>query len=141
MTATPGDAGVGEAAIDVAEAVQRTAKGGLDRRFVTDIAFQRQYLLSGDAQGFHRGGVLRRVGSPDGDIGTGLRHRQGHTQAYAAVAAGDQSDLARQIEWSIRHGVTSCLYPKFRVAVPGGGRKVGIPTVRCYRQSPKETTS
>jgi hypothetical protein len=46
--------------------------------------------------------VLARA--PDADIGAGLGQRIGHAEADAAVAAGHQRDLAREIEALVGHG-------------------------------------
>jgi len=44
------------------------------------------------------GGVLFGVRPPDHEVGPGGRQPLGHAQADAAVAAGDDGDLARQVE-------------------------------------------
>src|SRR5262249_46230046 len=101
--AAAGDAGIGETAVDTAEALQRLGEAGLDRRLVADIDLERR--------GFHAVlpdrrlglGILRRVGAPDADLGASRRHGFCHAEPDAAVAAGDQRDLARQVERLVRH--------------------------------------
>jgi len=46
---------------------------------------------------------LLLAGAPDADIGAGLGHRVGHAEADAAIAAGHQRHLARQIEALVGH--------------------------------------
>ncbi len=50
--------------------------------------------------------VLVLVGAPDRDIGARLRDGVGHAEADAAIAAGDQRDLAGKIEGFVGHGVS-----------------------------------
>jgi len=47
---------------------------------------------------FDGGIVLVGVGSPDGNIGAVSGERVGHPKANPAVAAGDEGDMASEVE-------------------------------------------
>src|SRR5476649_315400 len=51
------------------------------------------------------GVVLFLARSPDADVGAGFGHGVGHAEADAAVAAGHQCHLARQIEALVGHAM------------------------------------
>ena len=93
-----------------------------------------------------RGGVLGRVGAPDGDVGAGLGHRVGHAEADAAIAAGDQRHLAGQIEWLVGHGVfasrsarrAACTARGLR-RKPGRARRCRSGRGRQWRGSPSSS--
>ena len=51
-----------------------------------------------------RGGRLGLVASDDRDRGAGFRQAPGHAEPDAAIAAGDDGDLAAEIEEFCFHG-------------------------------------
>ena len=79
----------------------------LDRLLVTDVAHDRQQLDVVAAELFDRRVVLVGVRPPDRHVGTVRSERVGHSQSDAAVAAGDQGDVAGEVEGGTggkRHG-------------------------------------
>src|SRR5829696_4213788 len=64
-----------------------------------DLAAMALQLLGGT-------GILRGVGAPDADVGAGLGKCVGHAETDAAIAAGDQRHLARQIEAFVGHATS-----------------------------------
>jgi hypothetical protein len=92
------DARVGEAGVDPAELGDGAGERLLDRLLVGDVAAQRQHALAMALELLSRRRVLRLVGAPDAEVGAARRQRLGHAEADAAVAAGDEGDLAAQVE-------------------------------------------
>ena len=89
----------------MAHDLDRLGEARLDLLLVADIDDLGMDLAAMALQLLCGGGVLRRVGAPDADVGAGLGQGVGHAEADAAVAAGDQRHLARQIEALVGHGV------------------------------------
>ncbi len=92
------DAGVVDEDVDAAEFFGDALHHGGDRRLVGDVGGDGDRL---DAARFELGGRGRRLRfiAPDHrDVGAGFRQPPGHAEANAAIAAGDDSHLAGEIE-------------------------------------------
>ena len=61
---------------------------------------------------------LGLVAADHGDGGAGLRQAARHAEPDAAIAAGDDGDLAAEIEWSCCHGVLSMKWLVSALALP-----------------------
>ena len=92
------DAGIGKAAVDPAERVERRGHRGLDRGGIADVA-DAGIDLAG-AAGHGRGGVfvLLGVAAPDRDVASGRRQRLRDAKTDAAIAAGDDGHAAGEVE-------------------------------------------
>ena len=100
------DAGIGEARVDAPEFLHRRADAVDDLFLVGHVDFPRMDLHAMRAKLLGGALVLVLVGAPDRDIGARLRDGVGHAEADAAIAAGDQRDLAGKIEGFVGHGVS-----------------------------------
>jgi hypothetical protein len=94
----PPDAGVDEARVDAPELADGLGHRRDDRLLVADVADDRVHVAADGGQLLDRGVVLGRVGAPDGDRRAALGQPLGVAEADAAVAAGDQPDVAGEIE-------------------------------------------
>ena len=63
--------------------------------FFGDVGFQ-EYRIR--AEGFEGGRGLGAVAAGDGDAGAGVTQADGHAEADAAVAAGDQGHSAGEVK-------------------------------------------
>ena len=100
---TPRDAGIGETAVKTAETGKRCGHCGLDSLAIGDVAdiglggtTVPAYLLDGCC-------VFIFVGTPDGNAGACFGDRLRHAETNAAVAAGDEGNLAAEIECFVGH--------------------------------------
>jgi len=87
----------------MAHHLHRLCEGGLDLLLVADIDdlgmdLVAVFLELGDGRV-----VLFLARPPDADVGAGFGNCVGHAEADAAVAAGHQRHLARQIEALVGH--------------------------------------
>jgi hypothetical protein len=87
----------------VAHHLQRLGEARLDLSLVADIDDLCVDLAAVVPELLGGVGVLLGVGAPDADVGAGLGKRVGHAETDAAIAAGDQRHLARQIEALVGH--------------------------------------
>ena len=78
---------------------------------------------TGGQQLGHRSGIFFNVASCDHHRGPGSGQACGHTQAYAAVAAGDDGDFAAQIKQIIHRQVNLKLVRRRQTVLRGD--KVG----------------
>src|SRR5882672_5632749 len=97
------DAGIGEAAVDPAEGVERGLHGVLDGGWIGHIADAGIDLARAGRHG--RGGafVFFRIAAPDRDVAATERKCLGDAEAYAAITAGDDGHAAGEVENT--HGV------------------------------------
>ena len=98
LDAAPADAGVDEARVDPAELADRLGHRRHDGLLVADVADHGVDVAAELRQLLDGGVVLRRVGAPDGDGRAALGEPLGVAEADAAVAAGDEADVAGEIE-------------------------------------------
>ena len=87
----------------MAQHLHRLGEGRGDLLLVADIDDLGMHLAAMALQLLRRriGLVLARA--PDADIGASLGQGVGHAEADAAIAAGDQRHLAREIEALVGH--------------------------------------
>jgi len=98
------DAGVVDENVDPAELPPDALDHGGDRGLVGDISGDGYRFGAGLFEFSDRRGRLRFVAPDDCDAGAGFRQSPRHAKAYAAIAAGDDSDLAAEIEsFSFHH--------------------------------------
>jgi hypothetical protein len=97
ITVPPGT-GVGETRIDTAVLSQRCFERTCDGGGVGDVTLLSRCSRAESLQPVQRGGVLLRIGSPETDIRARLGDAFGDAQANAAIAAGDQRNLAAEVE-------------------------------------------
>ena len=93
------DAGVVDEDVDPPQLAQRARDHGRDGGLVGDI---RRHCYRLDTVLRELGGSskrLRFIASDNRDIGAGLRQSPRHAEADAAIAAGDDGNLAGKIEW------------------------------------------
>ncbi len=98
MPAAAADAGIGEAAVDPAEALQRRRHRRFDRGGIADVANPGVDLAG--AAGHGGGGVLVFLGvaAPDRDVTPLGRERLRDAESDAAIASGDDGRAAGEIE-------------------------------------------
>ena len=97
------DAGIGDAVVDMAHDLDGLGEGIDDLLLLADIDELGMDLAAVALELLARRVGLLLAGAPDADIGAGLGHRVGHAEADAAIAAGHQRHLARQIEALVGH--------------------------------------
>ena len=93
------DAGVVDENVDPAELPPDALDHSGDRGLVGDISGDGYHFGAGLFELGDRRGRLCFVAPNDCDVGAGFRQSPRHAKAYAAIAAGDDSDLAAEIEW------------------------------------------
>ena len=92
------DAGIVDEDVDPAKLAADTLDHGRNRRLVGDIGddgYRADASLAEIGDGCCR---LRLVASDDGNVSAGVRQAACHAEPDAAVAAGDDRDLAAEIE-------------------------------------------
>ena len=91
ITGQLADTGIGNHRINPPESGQRFGKGRIDRCLVSDIDCPGLRFYA--KRRYRRNGVfvLFLIGSPNSNIGTGLRHCLGHAKPDAAITARHQS--------------------------------------------------
>jgi hypothetical protein len=87
----------------MAHDLQRLGEARLDLGLVADIDDLGVDLATVALQFLAGVCILPGVGAPDADVGAGLCKCIGHAETDAAIAAGDQRHLARQIEALVGH--------------------------------------
>jgi len=101
----PGHPGVHEARVDPAQLVDGPGGRRDHGVVVAHVAHDRQHPVPVRLEPGGGGGVLVRVRAPDRDVRAVRGERLGHAEADAAVAPGDQGDVAGQVEQlGGRHG-------------------------------------
>ena len=103
------DAGVGEDGVDATHLRDCALHGFGDGGFIGDIDLGGVDADAMLGQACGGGAVLLVIGAPDDDVGAGARHGIGHAEPDAAIAAGDEGNLARQVERRIGHGRVSII--------------------------------
>ena len=91
-------AGVVEEDIDWAEGGLDLVEQGVSRFGLGNVDFHRHGAMPGVLQSLDHFQAARVPTGGDGDLGTGLGQRMGECLAEPAVAAGDDGNLAAQIE-------------------------------------------
>src|SRR6266516_3794514 len=94
---------IGEEGIHAPQCLDGLGEASIHRGLVADVASKRKGLATVALEPRERRGVLVLVGAPDADRGAGLRHRLGHAEPDAAIAARDEHYLAAEIESLVRH--------------------------------------
>ena len=99
----PVGAGIGEACVNATQRGDRRGECTIDRILIANVADLGvdAHAMRGERR--HGLGVLRRIRAPDRDIRAGLGQRLRHAEPDARIAAGDERDLARQVEGAERH--------------------------------------
>ena len=115
------DAGIGEAAIDAAEPVERGGHRCLDRGRIGNIANAGVNLAA--AAGHRRGGVSVLVGiaAPDRNVAPGRRQRLRDAETDSAIAAGDDGHAAGEVEKSCKRFHEAFPFGLARVKAASGG--------------------
>ena len=109
------NAGIGEAGIHAPEALQRLGEGRHHLVFVRHVAAQRFHVgavLDRRLQFGLGGRVLFLVGAPKAHAGAMRGQPFGKAEADAAVAAGYQRHLPRQIEHAGLPALPLCFVPE-----------------------------
>ena len=92
------DAGVVDEDVDAAEIAGDALGHGGDGGLVGDVGGDGDRLGAASRQLGDRGVRLRLVAADDRDRGAGFGQSAGHAEPDAAIAAGDDGDLAAEIE-------------------------------------------
>ena len=101
--AAPANASIGGNEVKPGEPTHRIADASNYSSLVRYIDLRNCYAPAVRLKRLARRSVPSRIRSPDDDIGADCGERLGHAQPDAAVASGDQRDLAGQIKGSIGH--------------------------------------
>jgi hypothetical protein len=92
------DAGIGEAAVDPAEPVERGLHRGFHRSGIGDVANAAIDLAGPGRHGGSRAFVLFRVAAPDRNVAATQRKCLRDTEPDAAIAAGDHGHAAGEVK-------------------------------------------
>ena len=98
------DAGVVDEDVDAAELAADARGHGIDGGLVGDVGDHGDRLGAAAFELGDRGERFCFVAPDDRDRGAGFRQSAGHAEPDAAIAAGDDGDLAAEIELSCFHG-------------------------------------
>src|SRR5437764_692040 len=98
MASAAANAGIGEAAVDPAEPLQRSRHRGFDRDGIADVAEAGIDLAGTIGHGRRRVSVLLGVAAPDRDVAAGSGECLLDAETDPAIAAGDDGHPAGQVE-------------------------------------------
>jgi hypothetical protein len=122
------DAGVGEAAVDAAEPIERGGHRCLDRGGIGDIANASVNLAGAARHG--RGGVsvLLGIAAPDRNVAPGRSQRLRDAETDSAIATGDDGDAAGEVENTCKRFHEAFPFGLARVKAASGGGQMS-----CYQ--------
>src|SRR5690606_5284865 len=115
-----------EGGVDPAVGIERLRARARHRVRIGDVADDAGRLDAERLDACGRHGIAIGRPAPDADFGTRGRQRLCHAEADAAVAAGDDGDLAGQVEGAIGHGwlpATGWQSPDVLAAIPAPGHR------------------